>query len=132
MSQTDSSLNTWHDSSNDKQIVDLPVDSVLHSQFVDAAWGIAFRFRKIDRRLPEIHSDITGFSIADFVDSRSARKNVRSRYKSDVVDGTSAAVIYAAHIAGVPAVAIGNSLPGNTDDAYNVTLAIQQFLEREL
>ncbi|HUU45770.1 MAG TPA: 5'-methylthioadenosine/S-adenosylhomocysteine nucleosidase [Acidobacteriota bacterium] len=144
---TDSLLVGNPDSIGFARMLDIPVDTALHRQLVAAANSIAFRFRTVARRLPDVHAGGVGVSGNAFIDSKSKRTQLQTDLAAEIVDMESAAVVQTAHASGVPVVVVrscsdlagGSGYETATEEieeffkvaANNSALVVKQFLEME-
>jgi adenosylhomocysteine nucleosidase len=129
------------------RMFEIPVDTGLYRQVVVAANSISFRFKKVGRRLPEVHDGGIGVTGNAFIDSKDKCENLRAFFDATIVDMESAAVVQTAHASGVPVVVIrscsdkaGGAGSETASEqlneffevaAYNSALVVKQFLETE-
>jgi adenosylhomocysteine nucleosidase len=87
-------------------MMDIVVDTMLARRLADAGNAIAFRFRTVMGRIPEIFLGGLGVSGNAFIDSKPKREQLFHELQAEIVDMESAAVVQTAHAAGVPVVII--------------------------
>jgi adenosylhomocysteine nucleosidase len=128
-----------------RHMMDIVVDTMLARRLADAGNAIAFRFRTVMGRIPEIFLGGLGVSGNAFIDSKPKREQLFRELQAEIVDMESAAVVQTAHAAGVPVVIIRScsDLAGGSGSetaskqldeffqvaAHNSALVVQQFLE---
>jgi adenosylhomocysteine nucleosidase len=128
-----------------KSMMDIMVDTMLARQLAEAGDAIAFRFRTVGGRLPEISLGGLGVSGNAFIDSKPKREQLFRELQAEIVDMESAAVVQTAHAAGVPVAVVRScsDLAGGSGSetaskqlneffqfaAHNSALVVRQFLE---
>lgn len=130
-----------------QHMMDIVVDTQLTRKLADAGNAIAFRFRTVAGRLPEIFVGGLGVSGNAFIDSKPKREQLFHELQAEIVDMESAAVVQVAHSAGIPVAVVRScsDLAGGSGSetasrqledffqvtAYNSALVVQQFLEMQ-
>ncbi len=130
-----------------RHMMDIVVDTQLTRKLGEAGNAIAFRFRTVAGRLPEISVGGLGVSGNAFIDSKPKREQLFHELQAEIVDMESAAVVQTAHSAGIPVAVVRScsDLAGGSGSetasrqledffqvtAYNSALVVQQFLEMQ-
>ncbi|MBI5868684.1 MAG: 5'-methylthioadenosine/S-adenosylhomocysteine nucleosidase [candidate division Zixibacteria bacterium] len=130
-----------------RHMMDIVVDTQLTRKLAEAGNAIAFRFRTVAGRLPEIYVGGLGVSGNTFIDSKPKREQLFHELQAEIVDMESAAVVQTAHSAGIPVAVVRScsDLAGGSGSetasrqledffqvtAYNSALVVQQFLEMQ-
>ncbi len=128
-----------------QHMLDMPVDTSLARQLADAGDAVAFRFRTVMGRIPEVRRGGLGVSGDAFIDSKAKREQLFRDFQAEIVDMESAAVVQTARASGIPVAIVrscsdlaGGSGPQTAQQqlkeffdvtAYNSSLVVQQFLE---
>ena len=128
-----------------QNMMDILVDTMLARQLADAGDAIAFRFRTVIGRIPEVYRGGLGISGNAFIDSKPKREQLFHDLQAEIVDMESAAVVQTAHAAGIPVAVVRScsDLAGGSGSetaskqldeffkvaAYNSALVVQHFLE---